>query len=206
MSWQGIKADTTDVDETQGASSYQLNTRMQVDGELQRRYGMLSTGLPPLDGPVLYLASASGFVVRGTATNVEGDPDVTGIEVGPERRPPIIDVIRRGTGWTLFRSAAISIDSGWMGGDIAYGSCSGEVIMTVSTIVGGSVTVTVNRGGFGTIYTRTYAPGQSGSDIVPVPWTDEINGGIYAYFTYNGAGPGGIDYTVVGQSTPGCAI
>jgi hypothetical protein len=201
MSWQGIKADTTDVDEAQGVSSYQLNTRMQVDGELQRRYGMLSTGLPPLDGPVLYLASGSGFVVRGTATNVEGDPDVTGIEVGPERKPPIIDVIRQGGGWLLPYGS-------WSGGHTYYAnaipeegthSCAGTITVNVD-FTNPAARLLTERGKFGWVESyvvddRTVGPGFGYQ--INVPWDDQFP---YVRFTEFGTGLG----SSTGQSIGGC--
>jgi hypothetical protein len=177
MSWQGIKADTTDVDETQGVSSYQLNTRMQVDGELQRRYGMLSTGLPPLDGPVLYLASGSGFVVRGTATNVDGDPDVTGIEVGPERRPPIIDVIRQGGGWVIpYTNAGGDKHATAVPGGGTH-SCAGTISGFLDANGQPPAHMITQRGKFGwaefyVVDDRTVSAG--GNYQINVPWDDQF--------------------------------
>jgi hypothetical protein len=191
IEWQGIAADTADVDETSGVSALQLNTRMRIDGELQRRYGMLSTGLPPLDGPVLYIASGSGFVVRGTATNVEGNPDPVDIPVGPIRRPPIIDVIRQGGGWVI-PYQVFSTDG------IFYvaGSCSGSV----QSFIGNSFQLVGTRyrnaPPFDSyiFYNQFVTGGQT--ITIPVPFDDQF---LQFSITY------GLS-TLEGQSTPGCAI
>jgi hypothetical protein len=202
IEWQGIAADTADVDETSGVSALQLNTRMRIDGELQRRYGMLSTGLPPLDGPILYLASGSGFVVRGTATNVDGDPDPVDIPVGPIRRPPIIDVIRQGSGWVLPYAS-------WSGGGRHYAvgfggpgsscSCAGTITVNVGHASARLLTERWNLG-FVKSYVvddRTVGPGVGYQ--INVPWDDQFP---FVHFISPVTGLG----SSTGQSIGGCGI
>ena len=66
---------------------------MRVEGELQRRYGFISSDLPPGAGPILSIASTPGFVVTGTGATVVGAPPVAGIPVGPGHVPPGVVVI-----------------------------------------------------------------------------------------------------------------
>jgi len=113
MMWRGISSDTTDVDDTPGVSTQQYNTRMRVEGELQRRYGFISTDLPPDSGPILSIASAPGFVVTGTGDVVVGSTPVSGLPVGPVRVPPGVGIIPGGdpTGLTLTASTTGSSPS-----------------------------------------------------------------------------------------------
>jgi hypothetical protein len=197
IEWQGIAADTADVDETSGVSALQLNTRMRIDGELQRRYGMLSTGLPPLDGPILYLASGSGFVVRGTATNVEGNTDPVDIPVGPKRKPPIIDVIRQGSGWTLSTFGQSLGPNTYTAGPA---SCSGSISYTILAAQTTTLTTsrTVSGGGVGASYivdVRTVTGPVSGA--INVPWDID-----FRYITAHQTNWA----SLVGASAPGCGI
>ena len=59
--WQGIRSQTTPVDPTPGVSEWQANTRMRKQGELQRRYGFLSTAIAQQTGAIYDIISANGL-------------------------------------------------------------------------------------------------------------------------------------------------
>lgn len=85
IAWQGLSSKTSAVDSTVGISAYQENTRLRIDGELQRRWGMIASGLPKQDGPILLIASA----IRGNFLTFDiGGGEVDGFSPLP---PPTID-------------------------------------------------------------------------------------------------------------------
>ena len=100
MTWLGIARDTTSVDPRPGVSEFQANTRMRVSGELQSRWGYLSSAIAQQAGPILGIASANGatgnfltFNLGGAAPGeVDGFSPVPAQPVGPKRRKPVVVV------------------------------------------------------------------------------------------------------------------
>lgn len=81
--WRGIHSHTTDVDSTPGISTWQANTRMRKELELQRRWGYLSSAIAQQTGPIKYIVAAHGlgnnFVTIGSGSgNVDGFGDGAG--------------------------------------------------------------------------------------------------------------------------------
>ena len=103
MKWKGIVTDTTDVDDTEGVSVYQQNTRMLIEGELQRRHGLIATGLSKASGAILNLAGGSGFIVTGIDGQADGVPDTISAITGPKRKPPVIVQTFPGEAWTILQ-------------------------------------------------------------------------------------------------------
>ena len=101
MKWEGIVTDTTDVDDTEGVSVYQQNTRMLIEGELQRRHGLIATGLSKASGAILNLAGGSGFIVTGIDGQADGVPDTINAITGPKWKPPVIVQTFPGESWTV---------------------------------------------------------------------------------------------------------
>ncbi len=98
--WRGIHSHSTDVDSTPGVSVYQANTRMQKQGELQRRWGFLSSAIAQQSGPIRYIIAANGLGnnfltlgLSGSATGFggggAGDPWPPPPD-GPKARKPIV--------------------------------------------------------------------------------------------------------------------
>lgn len=94
--WKGISSDTTDVDDTPGVSVSQYNTRMQTEGELQRRYGFQNTTMAKRAGRILNIISAipthgsfiftGGLNGAGTSVTVDGE-DFIPFPPRPPKKP-----------------------------------------------------------------------------------------------------------------------
>jgi hypothetical protein len=112
--WRGIHSHSTDVDSTPGVSVYQANTRMQKQGELQRRWGFLSSAIAQQSGPIRYIIAANGlgsnfitFNLNGSVTAFGGSADeFPPPPDGPKRRRP------RGQQGTPVAPTIISVDGG----------------------------------------------------------------------------------------------
>ena len=192
MIWRGIVADTTDVDETEGVSSEQFNTRMRIEGELQRRYGFLSSNLPPEDGPILGLASGSGFIVTGTSSEVGGVTDPTGIEVGPTFRPPVVVPFRQGSAWSVSEPFPPGFPDQYI---IGIGTCAGVVSLTFDAGAPGTFQATVTNLSGQILDQRNITSGGSPFYDVVVPY------GSGALFVTLGEHA---SWIIIGESLPGC--
>jgi hypothetical protein len=140
--WRGIHSHSTDVDTTPGVSIYQANTRMQKQGELQRRWGFLSSTIAQQTGPIRYIVGTHGlgnnfltFNLGGAgAGNLTGFAPAPDQPVGPKaRRPdviagnPVAPVINFITddpaGPTLYPAGLVTFTP-----NIAYDGLSGPLI------------------------------------------------------------------------------
>lgn len=136
MKWRGVTAKSSPVDDTPGVSEYQQNTRMRIEGELQRRWGMMSSAIAKQAGPIYNIASgspASGnlitfgvFNAAGPSASVNGfGPPPVPPWQPPKRRKPIVPPPGSCTIWGPFS------DAGTTGATNSYvlpaGSCSGTV-------------------------------------------------------------------------------
>lgn len=94
MKWQGINVRTSDVDSTSGVAADQANARMRVEGELQRRWGMIPSGQAKQSSAILNIASSvTGnfltFDLSGGTVSGYG-PMALPIVDGPKRKKPIV--------------------------------------------------------------------------------------------------------------------
>lgn len=95
MKWSGINRKMTPLAEDPGMSQYQQNTRMIVDGELQRRPGMAAASFSPASsigvlGMVgAYPTSGPYGVVVDSSGNVTGFPVVGPIWEPPKLKQPV---------------------------------------------------------------------------------------------------------------------
>lgn len=191
--WQGIVADTTDVDETPGASMQQLNTRMRVSGELQRRQGFLAA-LPPMGGPILSIAGGNGFIVSDVAGGtVDGTADPIGVLIGPIVFPPVIQQVPQGNFWRYYPEYPGSASSQ------PYATCGGSITVTGGAFTPGTRSVNIFRGGMsGALLIDNRDTPANGSYTVAIPPSD-IYPVIYVSPSHS---DGTISFN--GNSTPGC--
>lgn len=98
MDWLGIRTDVTPVADIPGAAEAAFGVRLRKAGELQRRWGFLSSSIARQAGPIRYIVSSNrpgnnyitlgipgspqGFAVGGWADPWPPPPD------GPRRRRP----------------------------------------------------------------------------------------------------------------------
>lgn len=77
MTWLGMKTDITPVADVPGAAELASNVRLQKAGELQRRYGFLSSSLPKQTTAIRLLMS-SNTTHGGFVATVNEDGSVSG--------------------------------------------------------------------------------------------------------------------------------
>lgn len=74
--WKGIQRKTSPVDDDDGVSHYQENTRLNVDGELRRRHGFARSSIEKIATQVYGISSlvapVPGVVLQGTAGSIFG--------------------------------------------------------------------------------------------------------------------------------------
>ena len=192
MIWSGINRKLTSTYQGTGVSEYQQNTRMTVEGELQRRPGMAPANFSPAGGSALGMVGAFptsgpyGCVVDSAGT-INGFP-VTGPRWGwPQVQPPV----PQGAQWSL---------SGNWSGDFTYsttGTCPGTV-RTISQDAGALVTLWRQNVAGTIIQILNVTTTTVGQDwTINVPW--DINLTVIKQ-----SHVGGTLGTTSGISTPGC--
>jgi hypothetical protein len=86
--WQGLSSKTSAVDSTVGISAEQTNTRLQTEGELQRRWGFLSTCIARQDGRIRNIVSAYPAGGNYLTFDVEGPGGTSDIGGFGDPPPP----------------------------------------------------------------------------------------------------------------------
>lgn len=137
--WFGMSSKTSAVDSTVGLSAEQTNTRMRIEGELQRRYGMLSTLIARQAGPIRNIVSAypAGgnyltFDVEapgGGGNEVSGQPPTPPPWRPPKRRKPIIQPPTMCTLWGPFSDTGEATPL-TVTYNLPADSCAGTLTMT----------------------------------------------------------------------------
>ena len=192
MIWSGINRELTSTYQGTGVSEYQQNTRMTVEGELQRRPGMAPANFSPAGGSALGMVGAFptsgpyGCVVDSAGT-INGFP-VTGPRWGwPQVQLPIA----QGGAWT------IPFNSLGGGGANLYTfniqSCPGTFTMGFDVSAGFQATVTDLLGNI--LDNRAIPPAGAANYAVIIPWqANQINVtlGVHGNWIY------------FGDSAPGC--
>lgn len=208
--WHGIHSHSTDVDDTPGVSAYQANTRLQKQGELQRRCGFLSSAIAKQSGPILYIMGAHGLGNSSLTFNLGGNVDAFGTSGGsldpwppppekPKKRKPKGDKQGACTLWGPFGDGGTD-SAGPLTFTLPASSCPGTLIFTASEDSGESG----GSGGSGSHTDYGYSVDAS-ADGVPI-----ITSGCLVNDSAFGVIPAGtlsISYTVTagcaGGSTPG---
>ncbi len=113
--WFGMSSKTSAVDSTVGLSAEQTNTRMRTEGELQRRYGFLSTLIARQAGPIRNIVSAypagGNYITFDVESAGGGSSEAFGQEPPippwrpPKKRRPIIDPPESCTLWGPFNDS-----------------------------------------------------------------------------------------------------
>jgi hypothetical protein len=106
MKWDGINRKITDIGAPDGTSFYQANTRMRVEGELQRRQGYSKSSLTSAGVPILGLSATmtpNGVIVMGA---VSGGANGDGPTVTEKWTEKVIHLPKgqRAAHWTTFHS------------------------------------------------------------------------------------------------------
>lgn len=89
--WTGINRKTIPFSENLYSAEYQANTRMDQEGELQRRWGYLTTGIAQQSGIIYNFATANIHGNIHTMFNTGNGTTIGGgtiIGVGPQVPPP----------------------------------------------------------------------------------------------------------------------
>ena len=193
MIWSGINRKLTSTYQGTGVSEYQQNTRMTVEGELQRRPGMAPANFSPAGGSALGMVGAFptsgpyGCVVDSAGT-INGFP-VTGPRWGwPQVQPPVA----QGSQWVIGNSLW-----GSDGTATATGTCPGSANIRTDITFSGTVTVFRQSLDFSVtvVYDSRAIVGLTNYTI-DIPWSLDLP---QVGITHVG-GPGA--HTAV--STPGC--
>jgi len=208
MIWRGIVRDTTDVDDTPGVSHYQTNTRMRIEGELQRRFGFLSSELDQESGPILGLMAGNNFMVsEASPGELIGHVVPAGIPVGPGVQLPVIAV----------QGVPCVGDQDWWIGEVvpaelfvqptwgaATNACPGEVTLVFDAAQIATTADVYNSDLTNTFFTfiANIAVNPGGIVTVPIPINDAVCGTATVYFVFWGQTE---EWLLSGQSTLGCA-
>lgn len=101
MDWLGIRTDVTPVADMPGAAEAAFGVRLRKAGELQRRWGFLSSSIAKQSGPIRYIVASNrpgnNFITLGTDSSPNGFATDGGGDVfppppvGPKRRRPMGD-------------------------------------------------------------------------------------------------------------------
>jgi hypothetical protein len=120
MDWLGVRTDVTPVADMPGAAEAAFSVRLRKAGELQRRWGFLSSAIAQQSGPIRYIVASNrpgnNFITLGVAGSPQGfavdgaggggaDPWPPPPD-GPKRRRP------RGDQGTPAAPTIISVDGG----------------------------------------------------------------------------------------------
>lgn len=156
--WNGINTRLSAVSDTPGVSDLQINTRMAVEGELQRRWGNSTTSLAKQSNPIIGIASAypSGnpyvvFTPSGGTMEGLGSPHAGWDD--PKLQPPI--------GFTQDPGCAAAL-RGTVGFDTPteswriFGTITGSCCYLVSVAVNGTLTFQSNGFSPAPTYFRLY--------------------------------------------------
>jgi hypothetical protein len=141
MTWLGIKTDTTPVDDTPGAAEEVIGVRLRKQGEMQRRWGFLSTSIAKQAGPIRYIVASNrpsnNFVTLGVDGTPQGFSGGGGNDPwppppgGPKKRRPKGDRQGACTLWGPFGDSG-SDAAGPLTFTLPASSCPGTIIFSAS--------------------------------------------------------------------------